>query len=99
MIWAAQALGYKIGQLTLFGLREREEGLGDRFDIRGFHDSIRAWGPADGRPERPHRRMDHGDEGERRTRLNRPGPLSLRFAKVQPTRTTLAIPSGERRIP
>ena len=36
-----QATSYKIGMLKLFELRARaEQELGDRFDIRGFHDSI-----------------------------------------------------------
>ena len=39
--WPAQALGYKIGQLTILRLREhaRKE-LGAKFDIRKFHDEI-----------------------------------------------------------
>jgi uncharacterized protein (DUF885 family) len=39
--WPAQALGYKIGQLKILELRERSKReLGDRFDIRQFHDEI-----------------------------------------------------------
>jgi len=37
----SQALGYKIGQLTISRLRDKaQEALGAGFDIRGFHDEI-----------------------------------------------------------
>jgi len=36
-----QALGYKIGQLKILALREKaQKTLGDKFDIRGFHDTL-----------------------------------------------------------
>jgi uncharacterized protein (DUF885 family) len=40
-----QATGYKIGMLKIMELRERaEQKLGDRFDIKGFHDLLIASG-------------------------------------------------------
>ncbi len=39
--WPGQALGYKMGQLKILELRERARTqLGDRFDLRAFHDEI-----------------------------------------------------------
>ena len=44
--WPGQALSYKLGQMTILKLREdAKHELGDRFDIRKFHDAVLEEGP------------------------------------------------------
>ena len=39
--WPAQALSYKIGEIKIRQLRSQaEQQLGDKFDIRAFHDTV-----------------------------------------------------------
>jgi len=41
MAWPAQALGYKIGQLEILKLRQySKDQLGNKFDLRAFHDEV-----------------------------------------------------------
>ena len=45
MAWPAQALGYKVGQLEILKLRQYgKDQLGDKFDLRAFHDEVLAGG-------------------------------------------------------
>jgi uncharacterized protein (DUF885 family) len=41
VVWPAQATGYKIGMIKILELRQRAmEQLGDRFDLKEFHNVV-----------------------------------------------------------
>ena len=55
--WPGQALGYKVGQLTILELRQyAKDQLGDKYDIRAFNDEVLSGGavPMDVLKERIH---------------------------------------------
>jgi uncharacterized protein (DUF885 family) len=46
IVWPSQATGYKVGMVTILKLRERcQKQLGDKFNIKEFHDVVLTNGP------------------------------------------------------
>jgi uncharacterized protein (DUF885 family) len=44
--WPGQALGYKLGEMTILKMRAKaQEKLGNKFDIKAFHDAVLDGGP------------------------------------------------------
>lgn len=44
--WPGQALAYKVGQLEILRLRKQaKDTLADKFDLKGFHDTVLSGGP------------------------------------------------------
>ncbi|MGD0416031.1 MAG: DUF885 domain-containing protein [Terriglobales bacterium] len=76
MAWPAQALGYKIGQLEILKLRQySKDQLGDKFDLRAFHDEVLAGGalPMDVLSTRIH---EWAAQQKAQAALSLPGPKS-----------------------
>lgn len=66
--WPGQALGYKIGQLTILRLREKAQAeLAGKFDLRAFHDEVLGAGalPLDVLEERINRWIARAKAGEK----------------------------------
>jgi len=43
--WPGQALSYKLGEIAIVRLRaQAEQELGDRFDVKAFHDAVLSQG-------------------------------------------------------
>jgi len=64
--WPGQALAYKIGQLTILRLRENaQRELGDKFDIRAYHDEVLGGGalPMDLLEQRINSWIEHVEAG------------------------------------